>query len=326
MNATQLEALVMQAVDTVKAGANPEDDRIEFKRAWPEVEKARQLAAAANQAQGDHVIYVIGVDDRTGEIHPLGNTDPATWWAQFEARFDEVAPELMRHITVSISAEERVVALLFRTDRAPYVVKGKGDGAELEVPIRAGTRTRSAKRHELIRMLYPAASVPQLTILDGTLRLSPPQYYGGDSDEELMLSLTLEILFEHAGATPSFMPFHAAQAHVASGDYSQQGRIHSYAPPDSSPASAIHVRRDGIRVAETGVAHLLADWTLPRSQIAALGGRSEWTASVDLGVSGSPRSATASVKLDHRSEDVEQRIDGESVGMYEWKSQGQDTP
>ncbi|MEV1078744.1 hypothetical protein AB0I98_10915 [Streptomyces sp. NPDC050211] len=38
-----------------------------------------------------------------------------------------------------------------------------------EVPIRDGTRTRSATRHELLRLLSPAASLPDFSVLDASL-------------------------------------------------------------------------------------------------------------------------------------------------------------
>ena len=49
MRKSQLEAIVTEAVVALRSGRHVEDDRIEFKRDWPGVGKARQLAAAARQ-------------------------------------------------------------------------------------------------------------------------------------------------------------------------------------------------------------------------------------------------------------------------------------
>ncbi|MGN7977475.1 AlbA family DNA-binding domain-containing protein [Microbacterium sp. 22195] len=297
MNATQLEALVMQAVDAVRAGANPEDDRIEFKRAWPGPEKARQLAATANQAHGDHIIYVIGVDETDGSVHPVDGVDPATWWAQIESRFDEIAPDLALHINVYVSTGEQIVALLFRTDRAPYVVKLHNGGAiEREVPIRAGTRTRSAKRHELIRMLYPAVAVPQLTIVTGALSVDSRDPYRGNDSTEFELSLVLEVLFHHSGA-PAFLPSFEASAVARNGDLGEHFRVYTRPPATSGPDSAIHQRYDGIRVAETGVAFLYGERPLNPDRVSEWRSIGEWTVDLQLGVSGSSRPASTTIVL-----------------------------
>src|SRR5687768_2802009 len=141
MQTSQLESIVLNAVSQIAAGANPEDDRVEFKRDWPGLDKVRQLAGAANSADGEYLIYVIGVDEKTGEIVSPSSTDPAIWWQQMRAPFDDdVAPDLERQVNVVVSKGKSVVALLFRTDRAPYVLKlANGGKTEREVPIRDAT-------------------------------------------------------------------------------------------------------------------------------------------------------------------------------------------
>ena len=88
--------------------------------------------------------------------------DPADWWAVMSKRFDEVFPELL-HVTVHIDEGKTVAALAFTTDLSPYVITtGAEEGrVEREVPIRVATATRSAHRHDLIRMLAPVVTVPQ---------------------------------------------------------------------------------------------------------------------------------------------------------------------
>ena len=68
MTPQQLEALVLTAIDCVRSGGQIEDDRIEVKRDWPGISKARQLAGAANRARGDALIYLIGLDEKTGIV------------------------------------------------------------------------------------------------------------------------------------------------------------------------------------------------------------------------------------------------------------------
>ena len=157
---------MLAAVEALRRGEKIEDDHLECKRQWPEPEKVRQLAGAANHAAGDPVIWVVGIDESTGAIHARGPQDPADWWAACSSRFDQTPPDLEHHMVVYVGAQESVVALAFRTDRAPYVVKTPSGGApEREVPIRDGARTRSARRDELIRMLVPATSTPPAVVL-----------------------------------------------------------------------------------------------------------------------------------------------------------------
>lgn len=297
---------MLGAVDAVHKGGQSEDDRIEFKREWPQPEKARQLAAAANQAHGDHIIYVIGVDESDGSIRPVDAADAATWWAQMESRFDEIAPDLALHINVHVSTGEQVVALLFRTDRAPYVVKVHNGGAvEREVPIRSGTRTRSAKRHELIRLLYPAASVPQLAIVTGDLSVNSRDPYRGDDSAEYELRLLLEVLFHHAGA-PAFLPSFEASAVARSGDLGERFSIYTRPPSSSGPDSAIHQRYDGIRVAETGVAFLYGERALDADRASEWQSIGEWTVDLQLGVSGANLPASTTVVLPRATEPPQQ--------------------
>lgn len=64
-----------------------------------------------------------------------------------------------------------IVALLFETDRAPFVVKNpsygieRGESISLETPWRHGTSVRSAKRSDLIKLLVPFRKRPTFEVL-----------------------------------------------------------------------------------------------------------------------------------------------------------------
>jgi len=150
----QLEGLVSRAIRLARSGGGKEDDRVEFKREWPTPDRSRQLAAAANKAAGELLFWVIGYDEGSGEVVKLDHTDPANWWPQMQKRFSQKSPVLARHTVVYLDDDESVVALVFTTDEVPYVVK---IGDYLEVPTREGSRTRSARRNELIDMVAPNA-------------------------------------------------------------------------------------------------------------------------------------------------------------------------
>jgi hypothetical protein len=177
MNNFDLEKLVLRAVDQILSGRRVEDSRIEGKSAWPEPTKARQLAGHANSARGEEIIWIIGIDEESHRLTNPEMPDIARWWSQMTARFaGDVVPE-MRDLNVRVNDEASVTALVFVTDRAPYLVK-TGDGgvrAEREVPVRSGTRTRSAYRHELLRLLQPAAIPPPASLLSASLSAAQGQ-------------------------------------------------------------------------------------------------------------------------------------------------------
>jgi hypothetical protein len=103
--------------------------------------------------RGQDIVWIIGIDDDAGVIVGAEKEEVGDWYAQVCRYFDQAAPELS--LTRVTSYKDRsVVALLFDTSAYPYVVtKGDKKGAfEREVPMREGTRTRSARRSEIVRL------------------------------------------------------------------------------------------------------------------------------------------------------------------------------
>lgn len=172
MRAIDLEARVITAVDQIRDGKQVEHDFIECKSTWPKEDKVRQLAASLNRAGGDPVIYIIGINEKTGEILDVRGTEVSDWWGQITPRFDQAPPEMVRHMSVPVGDNgEHVVAVAFASDRAPYVVKTGLANPSLEVPMREGTSTRSARRDELLRLLIPTVTVPQAVVLEAGLSI-----------------------------------------------------------------------------------------------------------------------------------------------------------
>lgn len=202
MNSIQIESWALRVIDCVKKGQPNEDFLVEFKRDWIEKEKAaRRIAGHANAARGENILWLIGVDEKQGVIG-VNTTDLASWYSTVESCFNELAP---RMIPLNIPVDGKtVVALLFETDRAPFVVKNavygsKGAGAvELEVPWRENTLIRSARRSDLIRLLAPLERLPEMEIIDCdlTATIEKTDDRGHYTPDELRLSLELYI-FPH---------------------------------------------------------------------------------------------------------------------------------
>lgn len=216
MNSIQIESWALRIIDCVKKGQPNEDFLVELKREWIEPEKAaRRIAGHANSVRGENVLWLIGVDEKEGVIG-VNDNDLASWYPAVESCFNEIAP---RMISLNIPIDgTTVVALLFETDRAPYIIKnsayGKtgGGSTEFEVPWREGTGTRTARRSDLIRLLAPLELLPEIEILDisltATIGGQDPSTGNHYPDK---LSLTAELYIVPKNRQRVVIPFHRCQ-------------------------------------------------------------------------------------------------------------------
>ena len=180
MKPIEIEAWAIRITDAIQNKAPHEDSRVECKSEWIDPAKAaRRIAAHANAAGGEPILWLIGLDRGRGVVGASDN-ELSEWWAKVRALFDENAPSL-KDVLVPIAGKQ-IVALLFETERAPFVIKNQ---SLLEVPWREGTATRSAHRSELIRLLIPVMRLPSIDVKGGTVRLSEvdgPLRYRWDMD------------------------------------------------------------------------------------------------------------------------------------------------
>jgi hypothetical protein len=225
MRAHEIENWVLKIIEQVESGQPNEDFRVELKAYWPDARKAaRQIAGHANAAHGEPILWPIGVDEEKGVVG-VNNEELANWYAQVRAEFDGLAPKLLRDLNVPV-AGITVVALLFDTDRAPYLVKNpaygqpNGGPVQLEVPWREGRSTRSASRSDLLRILSPIQKNPSFELLDAWLKvypeMGPPSSAGGPTYSEDSKNLTwkLDMDFYVAPKTDArvVIPFHHCTA------------------------------------------------------------------------------------------------------------------
>lgn len=202
MTPAKLELLVSELLDRVVRHQVVESQVAELKAEWPDPPEkaARQLAGHANAARGERILWIIGADEKSGTIStPAG--DHLQWWQRVRARFDELAPDLLFDIAVPYQGQT-VRALMFETQRAPYVVK-VGDTDRLEVPWREATGTRSARHSDLIRVLVPELKVPDVEPLDGLVWMR-----GGE------WRMSLELYVTPHGRARVVIPFHRCQAEL----------------------------------------------------------------------------------------------------------------
>lgn len=171
MRKQEIETWVLTLAEKVKAGTRIEDDRVELKREWPdEVAAARRIAGHANAARSENILWVIGLDDKSGVVETPPAIETSNWWGAVSSHFQSGVVPAPQFLSVPVD-EKTVIAIYFETDRAPYLVKnpqyGKKDGGpvEWELPWRVGTSTKSATRGDLLRLLSPKAAAPTIEVL-----------------------------------------------------------------------------------------------------------------------------------------------------------------
>lgn len=168
MRNTDIERWALQVIDRVDHQQPIEDSRVELKGEWPADlwRAARRIAGHANAARGEPILWLIGVDETIG-VRGAVHADFAHWIAPILAYFDQLPPTYF-DLNVPTPANQTVVAVVFETDRAPYVVKNhhfgtrNNDPIAFEVPYRRGTDTRTATRAEMLLMLSDAHSLHAL--------------------------------------------------------------------------------------------------------------------------------------------------------------------
>ncbi|OUC14677.1 MAG: hypothetical protein B0A82_10095 [Alkalinema sp. CACIAM 70d] len=212
MNSRQIESWALRIIDCVKSGQPNEDFLVELKRDWISADKAaRRIAGHANAARGEQILWLIGIDEKSGPLGVDAN-ELANWYRQVESYFSELAPK-MTPLNIPVDGVV-IVALLFETDRAPFLVRNpaygaqKGECIELEIPWRANTSIRSARRSDIIKLLTPLEVLPTPELLDIQLKLTRQgkDSFGNHHDEKCELFAELYI-------TPSdknrvVIPFH----------------------------------------------------------------------------------------------------------------------
>jgi hypothetical protein len=178
MTAYELEVLARHVIERVKRGQLVEDSRVELKRTWPEpVKAAPRLAAHANAARGESIVWIVGLDEEADPpVFSIDATETSTWYASLRRHFDEGwAPPCLQDLVLSVE-NRTIVVFEFRTDGAPYVcLNPKGGEPSRWVPWREATGTHAAGRRRLLELLIGQSKLPELDVLEGQLYSLPVQ-------------------------------------------------------------------------------------------------------------------------------------------------------
>jgi hypothetical protein len=220
MKLIEIESWALRILENVEKHLPVEDSAVELKTEWPtdHAKAARRLAAHANAARGQTILWLIGADDKKGEIVGVNYQELSNWFSSIQSFFDGmIAPDLQ---SLNISYKTKtIVALCFETLRAPYLVRnpafGKiaGEPMEWEAPWREGTKTRSATRNELILILTALGKMPKFELLNGEVLFATVQEDANANN----FGFTLEMYVVPFNEVFVTFPFHKCSAEVSAG-------------------------------------------------------------------------------------------------------------
>lgn len=212
MKKQEIEFKVLDIIDRLEKGQPIEDDTVELKAEWPRdhFRAARRIAAHANSARGEPIMWLIGIDEKKGVVG-ADFEELSIWFAKVRSRFDQLlAPNL---ISLSVPYNGKtVVALVFETERSPFVIRIPDSNGIVthEVPWREANSTRSARRSDLIKLLYPVQKRPSLEIIDGKIELQRA-IAGMSQPGAYQWNLSMKIYFVASSAETVVIPFHRCE-------------------------------------------------------------------------------------------------------------------
>jgi hypothetical protein len=211
MTSEELMALARRAVEAALADRDLEDSRIELKSQWPEPQGlARQLAAMANSRGQQEFVWLIGIRRGRGAVGAT-NQDGSVWLPAVRTEFDEgLMPVLVQHENLDVGGSN-VVALVWDPRDPPYLVKAPA-GRGFEVLWREGESIRPARRRDLLKILEPIISAPQLEqIWDPRAHIAASLTDTG----ELAWSIRISCRLRPRSTQPVVIPYRATVCRLA---------------------------------------------------------------------------------------------------------------
>jgi hypothetical protein len=207
----EIEFRVLDIIERLEKGQPIEDDMVELKTEWPadHFKAARRIAAHANSARGEPIMWLIGIDEKNGVVG-ADFEELSIWYAKIKSKFDQgLAPNLIS-LAVPYNGKT-VVALVFETERSPFVIRIPATWGPVtnEVPWREANSTRSARRSDLIKILYPIQKQPSIEILDGSIELQ--KAITGMGQGAYQWNLNMMLYFITYSSETMVFPFHRCE-------------------------------------------------------------------------------------------------------------------
>ncbi len=203
-----IEYRVIHILDGVIEKRQTEDRTFELKTEWPKQEEsydtARQIAGHANAARGEPIIWIIGANQRNRVVCGAPSQEVKPWHDPHRKHFDgEIMPALLDSLVVPYK-DTSVVAMVFDTTRAPYVIKVphiQGSKCRYEVPFRSGENAYTSTREQLLRILVPASQQPSIEIIRIDVN-------DGHEHHGPVIKMTADIYIDIPGSGRATIPVH----------------------------------------------------------------------------------------------------------------------
>jgi hypothetical protein len=184
---------------------------------------------------------------------------------------------------VPLATGEVIVAVQFLCDRAPYVVRTKQSPVEFEVPLREGTRTRTARRDELLQIIGPVVEIPRLEPLEAHLAAVDVNADEGGAPE-VVISGTVRLFAVYAGVQPQFLPSHEMGARFGANGLSSAQMVvqplvgETAAATPSGPLAS----RDGVSISGPGTFEVKVEFRTAHARAALLTTRRNGWAKLEM--------------------------------------------
>ena len=264
----------------------------------PPLAAARRLAAHANAARGQSLLWLIGV--RNGKPTGADASGLDAWLAGVTRYFDGLAPRVSAYnVPAGLGTRGRavqVVALAVETERAPFVIRLSGARASFEVPWidPADGAIRSAGRMELVKLLVPLNDLPGFEVLEAELTVYHNPHAAGSAKEVYRWTLDGSLYVMPSGDARVVIPLHRCHGGIASPD----GRFQSAATDLSLTADkgspAIRVTESAALVEGLGRIFVYGCGSTGQREMAW---QEKMSVRIDLAPAGSDRAAIATADL-----------------------------
>ncbi len=299
----QLEYRTLTLLESLAAGRPlaEADPQAALFRVWPGGfhRAARQLGAQANAARGRDVLWLVGVEP-TGAVRGAEPGRFDDWLAGLLPFFDGLAPRITAFNVPTGPRQgklplKQVVALHIETDRAPFVIRGNGRAASMEVPwLETGGGIRSAGRLELVKLLSPLHDLPQLEILEAELTFYKNPHPTYASKATFRWTLDGSVYVMPTADTRVVVPLHRVRGGLttAKSDFSSPASEVNLTADKNSPA--VRLTDSAALIEGLGRVFIYCTGSTTRQEIPT---GDEMAFTVDLIPAGSDRAATASTTM-----------------------------
>ncbi len=214
----------------------------------PPLAAARRLAAHANAARGQSLLWLIGV--RHGKPTGADASGLEAWLTGMTRYFDGLVPRVAAYNVPAGRGHRgrplQVVALSIETERAPFVIRLSGGQPSFEVPWfdTADSAIRSAGRMELVKLLAPLNDLPRFEVLEAELTFYHNPHATGSAKALYRWTLDGSLYVVPSGDARVVIPLHRCHGGVASpdGGFASEGTDFSLTADKGSP---------GVRVTES---------------------------------------------------------------------------